>query len=84
MDLVILEKVLNQAEITAEELRVEIAVHLYDHGRLSMGQATSLAGIDVLAFQKELGKRDILMKYDVEDLREDLENLKVFRAKKAS
>ncbi len=40
--------------------------------------------MDVLAFQKELGKRDILMKYDVEDLREDLENLKVYRAKKAS
>lgn len=84
MDLLILEKVLNQAEITAEELRVEIATHLYDIGRLSMGQATSLACMDVLAFQKELGKRNILMKYDVEDLREDLENLKAFRAKKAS
>lgn len=84
MDLVILEKVLNQAEITAEELRIEIATHLYDLGRLSIGQATSLACMDILTFQKELGKRDILMKYDVEDLKEDLENLKVFRSKKAS
>ncbi len=83
MDLVILEKVLNQADITAEELRIEIAVHLYDIGRLSMGQATSLACMDVLAFQKELGKRDILMKYDVQDLREYLENLKLYRSKKA-
>ena len=43
MDLLIKEEILKKAEISAEELIIEIAVHLYDIGRLSMGQARNLA-----------------------------------------
>ncbi len=79
MDLLIKEEVLQKAEITAEELLIEMAVHLYDTGRLSMGQARNLAGLDQIAFQKEMAKRDVYIKYDAEDLKTDLKNLKRLR-----
>ena len=84
MDLPIKEETLKSAEMTAEGLVIEIAIHLYDTERLSMGQARNLAQLDQLSFQKELAKRNIYIKYDVEDLRIDLENLKEFNRRKAS
>lgn len=84
MDLLIKEDVLKKAEITAEELLIEIAVHLYDTERLSMGQARNLAQLDQISFQKELAKRDVYIKYDVEDLETDLENLDKLKKRKAS
>lgn len=84
MDLLIREDVLNKAEISAEELLVEIAVYLYNSGRLSIGQAKNLVNMDHIAFQKELAKRDVYIKYDEEDLQTDLKNLKHLRSRKAS
>ncbi|MBK7871315.1 MAG: UPF0175 family protein [Saprospiraceae bacterium] len=75
MDLVIPERVLEQAHIKAEDLRVDIAVYLYDKGRLTMGQARKLAGLDQLSFQKELAERDVYIRYTIEDLHTDLKNL---------
>lgn len=79
MDLLIKEELLKKAEITAEELLVEMAAHLYDTGRLSMGQARNLSMLNHLAFQKELSRRGVLIKYDSEDLRIDRENLRKLR-----
>ncbi|MEO1808831.1 MAG: UPF0175 family protein [Bacteroidota bacterium] len=84
MDLLIKEEILKQAEITAEELILEIALHLYDSGRFSMGQARNLAQLDQISFQKELAKRDIYIKYDIEDLNTDLSNLRKIRTHRAS
>jgi len=84
MDLLIKEEILEKAEITAEELIIEIAVHLYDIGRLSMGQARNLAQLDQISFQKELAKRDVYIQYDIKDLETDLENLRKLKGRKAS
>lgn len=84
MDLIISEKTLKAAEISADELLVEIAVHLYDTERLSIGQAKNLVNMDHISFQQELAKRNIYIKYDENDLDTDLENLKAFHQKKAS
>ena len=84
MDLLIKEDILKKAEITAEELLIEIAVHLYDTERLSMGQARNLAQLDQISFQKELAKRDVYIKYDIEDLETDLKNLDKLKKLKAS
>ncbi|MGB1204907.1 MAG: UPF0175 family protein [Chitinophagales bacterium] len=82
MNLLISETTLKKADISANELLIEIATYLYDKERLSFGQAKTLCGLNYLAFQKELGKRDIYVKYEVEDLENDLKNLASFRAKK--
>jgi len=84
MDLIIPEKTLKAAEISADELLLEIAVHLYDTERLSIGQAKNLVNMDHISFQRELAKRNIYIKYDENDLDTDLENLKAFHQKKAS
>ena len=83
MDLIIKEEVLHKAEIRGEELLIEIAVHLYDTGRLSMGQARNLAQLDPLSFQKELAKRDVYIKYGTDDLEKDLKNLDKLRGRRA-
>jgi predicted HTH domain antitoxin len=75
MNLVISERVLEQAHIKAEELRLEIAVYLYDKGRLTMGQARKLAGMDQLSWQQALAERNVYIRYTIEDLYTDLENL---------
>lgn len=79
MNLLIKEEILQKAQITAEELVIEIAVHLYETGRLSMGQARNLAELDQISFQKELAKRDVSIMYDVPDLETDLENLRTLK-----
>ncbi|MCO6488132.1 MAG: UPF0175 family protein [Phaeodactylibacter sp.] len=75
MALVIEDRDLHAAHITEEELRLEIAILLYQQGRFSMGQASRLAGMNRILFLRELGNREIPVNYDVEDFEEDLETL---------
>ena len=74
-DLVISGSVLEKIKISPSELLIEIAVHLYDKEKLSMAQAKRLAGMTQIEFQKELVKRNVCIKYDLEDLETDLKNL---------
>jgi predicted HTH domain antitoxin len=76
-DLIISEATLQQIKLTPSELLIELATYLYDKERLTMGQAKKLAGLNQIAFQKELAKREIEIKYDFSDLEKDLENLKM-------
>ncbi len=69
------DSVLAQANIKPDELLIELAVFLYDKGQFSMGKAKRLARLDQISFQKELAKRNVYIKYDMEDLEKDLKNL---------
>ncbi len=75
MALIIEDSELQAAHLTEEELRLEIAILLYQQGRLSMGRAGEFAGLNRIHFQKELGKREIPVNYDEEELVEDLKTL---------
>jgi predicted HTH domain antitoxin len=44
-----------------------------------MGQAKRLAGLNHIAFQKELAKRNVYIKLDMEDLELDLKNLELLK-----
>ncbi|MCB0517535.1 MAG: UPF0175 family protein [Lewinellaceae bacterium] len=68
-------QVMEQIHMTPEQLRLELAVYLYEKKRLTMGQAKRLAGLGQIAFQKELAKRDVYIHYDMKDFEKDLENL---------
>lgn len=74
-DLIVSGNILQELRITPSELLIDLAVYLYDSEKLSIGQAKKLAGLTQIAFQKELSKRNVLIKYDVEDLETDLKNL---------
>ena len=58
--------------MSAQEIRRELAVHLYAQGKLSAGKARELAEMDVAAFQCLLGSREVHVNYGLNDFQEDL------------
>lgn len=70
------QDILDTARLTIDDLKVEIAVHLYAQGRLSIGKARELAEMMLWEFRQLLASRRILPDYDVADLDEDVATLR--------
>ena len=68
-------EILHAFRLTAEELRRELALHLFEQDKLSFGKARELAEMSVWDFQQLLGSRDISVHYDVEAYENDREAL---------
>jgi len=75
MGLIIPDDILQATRMTAEELRQEIAVLLFQRDKLTLGQASRLAGMSRLQFQHLLASRQIPVHYDVAEFEEDLRTL---------
>lgn len=60
----------------SSELRIQLALFLYEKGKLSFGKARELAGLSVWEFMEKLNENKIPLNYDIEDLKEDLETIK--------
>lgn len=73
--LMIPDDVLDSARLTIDEMRTELAVHLYASGRLSIGKSHELAGLSLWEFRQILASRRISPHFDSEDLARDLETL---------
>lgn len=69
-------EILHATRMTPEELRQELALYLFQQGKLSFGKAKEMAGMTAWAFQQLLGSRGISVHYEVEDYEEDLHTLK--------
>jgi len=69
-------EILHVTRMTPEELRRELAIYLFQQGKLSFGKAREMAGMTVWAFQQLLGSREIPVHYGVEDYEEDLTTLR--------
>lgn len=65
-----------------ETLRRELAVQLYSRGLLPKAPARRLSGMDRIAFDDLLGKRNIPSELTEEDYETDLRNLTDWRASK--
>ena len=63
----------NAAGITPEGLKLELAIHLYETRRLSIGHAREMAGLSLWEFRQLLASRKISPHYDVVDLDEDMQ-----------
>jgi predicted HTH domain antitoxin len=63
-------------KMSQEELRTELAVHLYQRQKLSLGKARELAGLTVWQFLQLLGSRSIPVNYNDEQFEEDVATLK--------
>lgn len=63
---------LQAARVTPDELKVELAVQLYQQGRLSIGHARELADMNLWEFRQLLASRRISPHYDTEDLDNDI------------
>ena len=68
--------VLRATRMTGDEIQRELAVHLFQQGKLPLGKARELAGMTRWTFQQLLGSRGIPVHYEVADYEEDLANLK--------
>ena len=73
------QDVLDSARLTIDQLRTELAVHLYEQGRLSVGKAHELAGLSLWEFRQVLASRQIAPHLDSKDLEQDLETLRELR-----
>ena len=62
------QDVLDSARLTPDQLLVELGVHLYAQGRLSLGKANELAGLSLWEFRQLLGLRRIAPHFEAEDL----------------
>ena len=58
--------------LSPDELRLELAVHLYSSGKLSWGKAKALSALNAWEWQDLLGKRSIPFQYGDEDLENDV------------
>lgn len=68
-------EVLHTTRMTPEELARELAIHLFQQGKLSFGKAREMAAMDAWAFQLLLGSREIPVHYGVHEYEQDLETL---------
>lgn len=75
MDFIISGTLLEDMKISPKELLIDFAVYLYDKEKLTMGQAKKMAKLTQIEFQKEMSKRNVSIKYDINDLETDLTNL---------
>lgn len=75
MPIIIPDHLLRRTGHSEEELRLEIAIFLFQKYLLTLGQASELAGLSQYAFQQQLGKRGLFIHYDKDDLHEDMKTL---------
>lgn len=74
------QDILDSARLTAEDAKLELAVHLYSQRRLSLGKARELAGMSLWTFRQLLAARQIPAHYDEDDLLSDLATLRSLRS----
>ncbi len=76
MSIIISDEILQSAQMSETELRQEIALLLFERGKLSLGQASKLAQIRQWQFQSLLASRQIPIHYDVAEFEADLHTLR--------
>ncbi|KPQ33469.1 MAG: toxin-antitoxin system antidote component [Phormidesmis priestleyi Ana] len=75
MSLVIPDDFLQTAHISEADLKLEIALLLFQQEKITLGTASQFAGMNQLELQRILGSRKIPIHYGVEDFRQDLNAL---------
>ncbi len=79
MSIVIPDEIVQSTRLTAAELMQELALALFQREKLTLGQASRLAGMSQWQFQQLLGSRGIPIHYEVEDFEADLRTLEEMR-----
>jgi predicted HTH domain antitoxin len=75
MSLVIPDEFLQTAHMSEADLKLEIAILLFQQEKITLGTASQFSGMNQLEFQRILGSRKIPIHYGVEDFRQDLRTL---------
>lgn len=73
MQLELPDQVIQEAKLTAVELRIELACSLFDAGRLTLGQGARIAGLTPDDFEAALQDRGIdLNRFELNDIRKEI------------
>lgn len=75
------DEALRGLHLTESQARLDLAIGLFTERRVTIGRAAEIARIPQLDFQRELGRRGILVHYDLDDLQSDLKTLAALREK---
>lgn len=75
MSIVIPDEILQSTRLTAAEIMQELALALFQREKLTLGQASRLAGMSQWQFQQLLGTRNIAIHYGVADFEADLRTI---------
>ncbi len=76
MTLTIPDSTLKSAGMTERDMQIEIACRLYEGGKLPLGPAVQLSGLNRTGFEEALIERGIVVyPYTVDALASDLRNL---------
>jgi len=75
MPIEIPREIARAARMTPEEIKRELALVLFQRGKLSFGKARELAGMSAWDFQQFLGSRGVAVHYDLEEYEADLQAL---------
>jgi predicted HTH domain antitoxin len=76
MSVVISDDVLQATGMSSAELKQELAALLFQKEKLTLAQASKLAGKSRLEFQHLLASRSIPIHYDLPEFEEDLATLR--------
>ena len=66
---------LEEARMTEEKVKLELAVCLFQQDLLTMAQAARLAGLHRMQMQRELARRKIPIHYGIEELKADMKKM---------
>ncbi len=76
MGVIIPDEILMATGMTGAELGQELAIFLYQREKLTLAQASRLAGLSRLQFQHLVASQQIPIHYDVAEFEEDLKVLR--------
>ncbi len=77
MTLEISEEIVATSHLTLEEVRLGLAIWLFQEKQVSLGKCAQVAGMHKVLFQKELAKRKIPVHYTEEDFERDMKSAKL-------
>lgn len=72
MTIEIADEILVPGKISIDDIRLGIALWLFQEKNIALGKCAELAGLHKMQFQNELAKRKIPMHYGEEELQRDI------------
>ncbi|MDQ3711786.1 MAG: UPF0175 family protein [Acidobacteriota bacterium] len=69
------DQIIKQSGLSAKEILLKVALVLFQEEKLTLGQASRLAGLHQYEFQKELAARNISVHYSEDDYKNDLKTI---------
>lgn len=69
------DTIILKSKLNKDLILLKIALELFKEELITLGQASKIAGLHQMQFQKELAKRKIPIHYGIEEFDEDMRTL---------